>query len=286
MKHSLFVYLILSLALSGCSLPFTFAIAPTATEVLLPSETFTPADTSTPTDTPLPTETASITPTASETPEPSETPTNTATATEPPFDPDSSYGEPTLFDSMDTDRNWADGSGGLPDTTYLRLALGGGRLHVTGKQPNWDTWWFTSPNPTDFFIEMVVETDNCSGKQAYGLILRGPQSLNISNAVGYMFMFSCDGAYSLVRLDDTSPYDTEELISWTESDYINAGSDERNVMGIRMIGGDITLYANGFELADFDDDTYLAGRFGLFVNAGDPGNFTFSIDEFSFWDLD
>ncbi|MEX1072003.1 MAG: hypothetical protein WEC37_05190 [Anaerolineales bacterium] len=283
MKRSLFFVLILSLAASACSLPFTVAVAPTATELVLPSETPTPADTSTPTETPLP---PTDTPTASETPEPSETPTITPTATEPPFDPSASYGSATIFDTLDNNNNWVGANGSLPDTEFLRLALGGGRLHVTGKQANFDTWWYSWPNPTDLFIQMAVETDNCSGKQAYGVIVHGPQDSNVSNARGYIFTFSCDGAYSLTRLDDTSPYTTEELIPWTESEHINSGSDERNVMGIRMIGGDITLYANGFEIADLDDDTYLVGRFGLFVNGGALGNFTYSVDEFAYWDLD
>lgn len=286
MKNAFYICVVLSLALSACSLPFTVNVAPTATAVVLPSDTPTPAATATETSTPLPTDTPSITPTASETPEPSETATQTATPTEPPFDPAASYGEPTIFDTMDNDRNWSSGSGGLPDNDFIRLAMGGGRLHVTGKQANFDTWWFTHPNPADFFIEMVVEVDNCSGKQAYGLILRGPTDISLTSARGYILTFSCDGAYQLVRLDDTSPYTTETLIDWTESDHINSGANERNVMGIRMIGEDITLYANGFEIADLNDDNYLAGRFGLFVNAGDPGSFTFSVDELSYWELD
>jgi hypothetical protein len=286
MKRPLYILLVLSLALSACSLPFTVNTAPTATEVVLPSDTPTPANTATETFTPSPTELPTETLTPSETPEPSETPTQTATATEPPFDPEASYGSPTINDTMDNDRNWAGASGGLPDSDFIRLALGGGRLHVTGKQANFDTWWFTSPNPTDFFLQMVVEVDNCSGKQAYGFIMRGPVDPNLTSARGYILTFSCDGFYQLVRLDDTSPYTTETLIDWTKSDYINSGANERNVMGVRMLGEEITLYANGFELVDIDDDTYAAGRFGLFVNAGDPGNFTFSVDELSYWDLD
>lgn len=285
MKRILYVVLVLALAQSACSLPFFVEPTPTATEIVLPSDTPTLAATSTKTSTPLPSATPSQTLTPSETPEATETPTETATPTEPPVDPSSLYGSPTLFDGMDSDRNWASGSGGLPDDQNIRLALGGSRLHVTGKLALWDTWWFTAPSPSDFFLQIKVETNDCSGKQEYGLIMRGPAP-NSDNVHGYVFTFSCDGFYRLQRLDDTSPYTMIEIIPWTESDYINSGSDETNILGIRMVGEDITLYANGFEIDDIDDDRYVSGRFGLFVNAGAPGNFTFDIDELAFWSLD
>jgi hypothetical protein len=273
-------FLVLALLQAACS----FSAEPTPTEIILPTDT--PQATSTFTETlpPTPSETPTETLEPSETPEPTDTPTITPTSTEPPFDPSAAYGSPTLFDSMDSDRNWASASG-MPDDANIRLALGSGKLHVTGKQVNWDTWWYTAIAPSDFFIQMKVDSGNCSGKQAYGLILRGPTTTG-TDAHGYIFMFSCDGNYRLDRLDDTAPYTKVELIGWTESDHINAGANETNVIAIRMIGADISLYANGFFIADKDDDEYLAGRFGLFVNAADPGNYTFEVDELTYWDLD
>lgn len=285
MKRILNSILLLSLLISACSLPFSFG-PPTPTEIVLPSDTPTPQDTATPSGTPTNTAIPSNTPTPSETPTPSDTPTQTPTPTEPPFDPAAEYGQtPTLYDSLDDDRNWVDSSGQLPDTDFIRLAMGGGQLHVTGKQAGIDTWWYTWPAPSDFFIQMAVETDTCSGKQAYGLILRGPQTVTSGSARGYIYTFSCDGYYRLDRLDKTSPYTSIELIGWTQSDHINAGSDEQNLMGVRMIGDVITLYANGFEVDEIEDGHFGSGKFGLFVNAGPTANFTFSVSEFSYWDL-
>lgn len=282
MRRFAVIFLVLALAQSACA----FSAEPTPTEIIVPTDTSTPEATSTFTETlpPEPSETPTETLAPSQTPEPSETPTITPTSTEPPFDPSASYGAPSLFDSMDTDRNWASGSG-LPDDDNIRLALGGGRLHVTGKLANWDTWWFTARASGDVFLQMKVDNGSCSGKQAYGLFVRGPVTSG-QDVSGYIFTFSCDGNYRLDRLDDTAPYTKEELIGWTKSPHINAGANETNVIGIRIIGADISLYANGFFLADKDDDEYSAGRFGLFVNAGDPGNYTFEIDELSYWDLD
>ncbi len=280
MKRFALIFLVLALLQSACS----FSVEPTPTEIILPTDTPQATNTPTETETLQPSETPTDTLEPSETAEPSETPTETATATETPFDPSSAYGSPTIFDSMDSDRYWASSSG-LPDDANIRLAFGGGELHVTGKQANWDTWWFTAIAPSDFFIEMKVDSATCTGKQAYGLILRGPTAAGV-DAHGYIFTFSCDGSYRLDRLDDTAPYTKVELIDWTESVYINAGANKTNVIAIRMIGADITLYANGISVADLDDDEYLAGRFGLFVNAGDPGNYTFDVDELTYWNLD
>jgi hypothetical protein len=132
---------------------------------------------------------------------------------------------------------------------------------------------------------MTVETETCSGKQAYGFILRGPQTIGAS-ARGYVYTFSCDGSYRLDRLERTSPYTMVELIGWTDNDYIKPGSNETNVIGVRMIGDVITLYANGFEIDEIEDGNFPGGRFGLFVNAGDPGNFTYNIEDLSYWLLD
>lgn len=280
LKRALLILIVLGLAQAACTIDFFAAPTATATEIVLPTETPTPAATDTPTVTSTPSET----PEPSETLEPSETPEDTATPTEPPFDPSAQYGSPTLFDGMDSDRNWA-GSSGLPDDENIRLALGSGILHVTGKKAEWDTWWFTSTVADDFFIQIEVDSGNCSGKQAYGLIVRGPSSAGIG-ARGYIYTFSCDGSYRLDRLDTTAPYTKVELVDWTESDYINAGDNETNVLAIRMVGEDITLYANGFEVNDLDDGKFASGRFGLFVNASSPGNYTYDVDELSYWDLD
>lgn len=281
-KRALFILIVLSLAQAACTVNIFAQPTATATEIVLPTNTPTVAATNT--STPSVTLPPSQTPEPSETLEPSETPESTAMPTEPPFDPAAQYGAPTLFDSMDSDRNWA-GSGGLPDDENIRLALGGGNLHVTGKKAEWDTWWFTSTVAGDLYIQIEVNNGNCSGKQQYGLILRGPASAG-AGARGYIYTFSCDGFYRLDRLDTTAPFTKVELVGWTESDHINAGDNETNTLGIRMLGEDITLYANGFELEDLDDGKFASGRFGLFINASSPGNYTYDVDELSYWDLD
>jgi hypothetical protein len=277
LKRAFLILIVLGLAQAACTLTFFAEPTATATEIVLPTNTATMAATDTATVTP----TASQTLEPTETLEPSETPEDTDEPTVPPFDPASEYGAPSLFDGMDTDKNWA-GTNGLPDDENIRLALGSSSLHVTGKQVDWDTWWFTSTVADDFFLQIKVNSGDCSGKQAYGLIMRGPSSAGIG-ARGYIYTFSCDGYYRLDRLDTTAPFTKVELIGWTQSDFINDGENENNVMSVRMIGTEITLFANGLKLETIEDGKFATGRFGLFVNAGSPGNYTFDVDELSYW---
>ena len=291
--------LILALTLSACAGLVTEAPAGDPTEASQPDEKAADEQVATDTDLPSaddqspsptptpapPTETPTEPPTATASPEPpTATPTATATDKPPAFDPQEEYGGPTILDTFASDANWVAGDGALPDTNFIRLVLGTEQLLVTGKPENFDTWWFTWPTAADQFIQMKVETDTCSGKQAYGLILRGPATN--TGAHGYILTFSCDGAYRLRRLDSANPYSFEELVAWKTSESINAGSDKSNTFGVRLLGDTITIYANGDPIDEVVDDTFASGRFGLFVNGGADGDFTFRLTEFAFWNLD
>jgi hypothetical protein len=263
------------------------AVEGTIAAELSAAETEIPASTeannepaATATDEPAPTNTS----TSTLLPEPTETASPTPTVTALAFDPSSEFGGPTILDSFASDSNWVDGNGDLPNSSFLRMALGTSQMLVTGKPASFDTWWFTWPSAADQYLEMRVEVENCDGRQAYGFIVRGPA--NAADARGYIVNFSCNGEYRLRRLDDLSPYTFEDLVPWTNSDLINAGDDEVNILGIRFIGDIITIFANGEQLDEVVDATYSSGRFGLFVNAGPPGDFTYIINELSFWDLD
>ena len=88
---------------------------------------------------------------------------------------------------------------------------------------------------TDFYLQSTFDSGSCSGKDAYGLIIRGPEHL-AGVSYGYVVAFSCDGQYWIFRLDGANPFTTKDLVSWTHSDYILAGPNKQNVMGIQAIG--------------------------------------------------
>ena len=55
-------------------------------------------------------------------------------------------------------------------------------------------------------------------------------------------------------------------MSWTPSSYIIAGTNKQNIMGIKAIGNTLTVYANGYQIAEIFDNKYTFGRYGVFVS--------------------
>jgi hypothetical protein len=178
--------------------------------------------------------------------------------------------------------NWAGADGLLPDTQFIRLELRDGELTVTGKQFGFETWWFSWPFITDFYLEMKVNSGSCTGKDAYGVILRGPDK-GATNAYGYMLGFSCDGYYRLSRLDSSNPFQSTELIPWTKSAAIPSGADQDVFLGIEAIGDEFTIYANRYEIAKFTDARHLSGRYGIYAFAGGTVGYTYRVDELAYW---
>ena len=201
--------------------------------------------------------------------------------------PSAALGPPDFRDPMKqfSEINWEGETGTLPDTDNLKLALDGERLEVTGKKLFFDTWWFSWPVLEDFFLEMDVTTGNCSGRDAYGVILRGPLR-GTGNTWGYIVSFSCDGSVLVRRVDDADPYTVVDLVPWTANTNIKAGSQKTNTLGVEANGDTLTIYANNFQIATIVDTRYGDGRYGVFVSAAQTASFTYEVDEIRYWDLD
>ncbi|MBW8010499.1 MAG: hypothetical protein FVQ83_04545 [Chloroflexi bacterium] len=237
-----------------------------------------PTGTAAPVDgnTPIPTNTSDV------------IPTNTSAFSPTPtlegLDPLIAFGPAQIADYFQTNSNWLSPSNALPDTDNIRLMIQNDEMLVTGKRPLFDTWYFTWPTRTDFYLEMIVDSDQCGGKDAYGMILRGSASGDPSH--GYIFAFSCDGHFLFRRLDSSDPYSASELLIWTESEHIRGGSDQINVMGILAEGDTFTLYANGQQIAVQFDDFYSFGRYGVFVSSAQNQGYTYRVKQILLWDLD
>ena len=257
------------------------APAPTAElpEVTVPTATPLPAN---PTSTPL----APVDinqPTAV----PTVGPTPTAVYSVEAFDPRATYGKPTFEDPLDRSSftNWAlPETNLLPNTTSFQIEIMDNRFYVTGKQMGYSTWWFSWPSLKDFYIEFEANSRTCAGKDAYGLILRGPEHL-AGKSYGYVVAMSCDGSYWVFRLDGVEPWQATLLQDWTPNSQIKTGSDQHNVLGVRMDGNLLTVYINGKSVAEFKDATYSAGRYGLFVRPDSSLRYTFEGFNLAYWDL-
>jgi hypothetical protein len=172
----------------------------------------------------------------------------------------------------------------LPDNRDIRLQFKDGQLYVTGKRPGFSTWWFSYHSLSDAFIEMTFNSEDCSDEDAYGIIFRGPPHL-AGQSYGYVVSFTCDEKLWVYRLDGVDPWDAETLIDEEEHDAIDAGSDARNVLGVRAEGDQFVIYANGSQIAEVEDDHFEKGRVGVFVRAANFGGYTYRVTNFAYWTL-
>ncbi len=203
------------------------------------------------------------------------------------FDPLATYGQPTFEDNMTGGNinDWTNPvTGLLPDTKYVRITETSQKFYMTGKIAGFSTWYFTWHELTDFYLQSSFNSGSCTSKDAYGLIIRGPQHL-AGKSYGYIVAFSCDGEYWVFRLDSANPYTATELVSWTESNYINAGSNQKNVIGIKAVGDTLTFFANGHQIAQVSDSHYKGGRYGLFVSPELTANYTYRVVNMAYWEL-
>jgi hypothetical protein len=214
-------------------------------------------------------------------------PTANVTPVAGTFDPVATYGNATFEDPMTGGNvnDWVNPvTGLLPNTNYLKIVESDAKFYVTGKLTGFSTWYFTWHELTDFYLQSTFDSGSCSGKDAYGLIIRGPEHL-AGVSYGYVGTVSCDGQYYIFRLDGANPYTTKDLVTWSKSDYILAGANQKNVLGIKAVGNTLTIYINGHQIADVFDNRYNSGRYGVFVSPDVTANYTYRVVQMSYWDL-
>jgi hypothetical protein len=214
-------------------------------------------------------------------------PTANVTPVSGGFDPVAVYGPPTFEDPMTGGNinDWTNPTTGLlPNTNYIKITQTDGKFYVTGKMPGFSTWYFQWRELSDFYLQSTFDSGSCSGKDAYGLIVRGPEH-QAGVSYGYVVAFTCDGSLWVFRLDGANPYTTQELVTYTPSSYIVAGTNKQNLMGIKFIGNTLTVYANGYQIAEIFDNKYISGRYGVFVSPELTANYTYRVVNMAYWDL-
>jgi hypothetical protein len=259
---------------------------PAATIEAAPAESNTPAPTNTmyiitPTLSPTATSPAEATSPGDSTPAATSIPQAQPTSSLPQINPDVEFTGAKHIDSMDQPALWYDATGILPDTEYLKMDIADGVMTVTGKMRLWDTWWISGFTLNNFYIEMEVNSGDCNPDDAYGLILRASQHGEPTH--GYLVAFTCDGKVFAKRLETVSPYTAISILNPTETDLIYAGKNQTNILGVMMDGDTITIYPNRRYFTVIADDAFSYGRYGIFVQAGDAGAFTYTVSEIRTW---
>jgi len=322
MKRIVFVLPVLALlALGACTLRMSATDTPTAIVLATqaPGETLAPVVSEvapvetvasvappTPTVEPMPTEIPPTDAPISPSPSPAaqevqaaatQAPTSQATdsqaaptATLVPgtaFDPNTAYGTPTYENPMEFPNYWEwapPETDTLPNNERIRLQFKDGQLYVTGKRPEFSTWWFSSHFLSDAYMQLTFNTEDCSGDDAYGMIFRGPQHL-AGVSYGYVVYFTCDGNMGAFRLDDAQPWDIAALLDEEGFSAINTGPGEQNVLGVHAVGDQFDIYANGVKVASFQDDHFEKGRMGVFVRAANSNAYTYRVTNLAYWVL-
>jgi hypothetical protein len=301
--------ILLSMIISGCNLPNLSAPTPTldvlGTQVTvkltaaslatkapvstaiptLSPKTITPVVSLAPTQTPTSAAsatsnaaaaTSTMTATASTT-APLPSATKTATPTSIPGDPRGTLGKETWKDNFQKPSIW--GLDTPYDDGHTRVSISSGKLILTSLEGNnWHGWRMYNAKLQNFYLEVTVQTHDCSGSDQYGVIFRSPD-----NSKGYWFIVTCDGKYSL---ESGSIGSSVEIIKAKTSPLILAGSNQTNRLGVMANGNKISLYANGKLLEEVSNDAILeAGVFGYFIAGAKTVNFTYDSTEVIYWKL-
>lgn len=251
------------------------AITPTKTATVTP--TITPTVTSSPT--------AAVTATETQTPAATLSQTQAAaipsiTITAPANDPVARLGNPTSLDTMDgpTAWNWTVGP-----SKFTNLAFNSGTMLLTANSET-AGWRLAGTESLDnVFIEMIGRLEKCTGTDNYGIIFRVP-ALNEANR-GYLFGLTCSGSYYLKSWDGKIPPEGKmtTLIPPTQNDAIVQGGGVFNRLGLMAVGNRLTLYANGVYLGEYQDSSYPAGYFGVFVNQDNTPYLTLRVEQMRYW---
>jgi len=216
-----------------------------------------------------------------ETPAPTLEPTATEWAPEPTTtlsgnDPAYRLGTPSWEDPMDTGDNWP-----LESDQYTAAAIKDGYLQLTGLKKD-NGWRLTINDLENFYMDMTVQSNDCSGTDRYGLMVRVPSRKEANR--GYWFQINCRGQYAFQKWDGSEePGKVTGIIGWTSNAAINPGSMATNRIGIMAMGDTFTLYANGVKLATAKDDTWSKGGFGVIIGAKETYGMTINIDQIRYW---
>lgn len=199
----------------------------------------------------------------------------------PDLNPDLVFKGAHYVDSFDDPQPWYDMSGMLPNSQYINIEVLDGGMQVTGKLEEWDTWWLSGYTMYDYYIEMEVDSGDCAENDAYGLMVRASQHDEPTR--GYIVGLTCDGKVFAKRLTSVTPYVALSILNPTESEFIKSGPNQTNTIGVWAEDNELEIYINHYYFTIIYDDTFEWGRYGIFVKAGEGGNYTYTAHEIRVW---
>ena len=271
--------LFLIIILSACNLPGSKAPTPdlVATQV---ARQLTEALTQTqpPTSEAIPaTPTHTITiAEPSATPTETTTPTQTPTATQDINDPAQILGAPAWTEDFNGSSSPWDF-----DSAQATFEVVNGALTLTARNnPNWHSWYVSSPKLKNAYVEATVEFSNCSGNDRFGLAVR-------SSSDGQQFYFlgiTCDGEWGFFRM--APDVDINQIRPFQEAEPLKDGTNLPHRVGIWMEDSNFTFYIDGEEVGAAKDDTLKSeGYTGFLIAYANTSGFTVRVDQLQYWNI-
>jgi hypothetical protein len=203
-------------------------------------------------------------------------PTATQTFTPTPGDLLANLGNPILKDTLDRGNGFGISAGGYSDEA-AEITVANGAMNMSSRSTTgWRTWRVRPPETADAYLEGIYQTNNCSGSDQYGLVLRAP---NYESGHGVYFGLTCDGRYSLLRWDNSG---LSTIVSAASSQFIESGPGKTNRLGILAKGSNFKLFANGQMLQEVSDAALEKGFFGAYI-IGNSGILNVSLHEITCW---
>lgn len=172
-------------------------------------------------------------------------------------------------DFSDSSSGWDDAFGQSFTKQY-----GNNQYHIEITTSNLVVWGLANRNAGDFEMEVEATSELPESGITYGIIFRYVDANNY-----YRFDVADDGFFLLTKFQNGV---WETLVDWTASDAIIKGQ-ATNVLKVSAFGNQITVYANGQELATVMDDTFTDGNFGFFTSTFEGEHSWVSFDNLKLW---
>lgn len=267
--------------LTGCNLPGDNEPTPdlVATQVarlltetpgeIQPSATETDQADFTPTNT-------SVEPSPTETATPTQTSTATSTATQDINDPAQLLGTPAWTEDFDGGSSAWDF-----DSAQATFEVVNGALALTARtNPNWHSWYVTSPKLRDAYVEATIEFSACSGSDRFGLAVRS----SLDGQQFYFMGITCDGQWGFFRMAEN--VEINQIRSFQSAEPLNTGTNLPHRVGVWMEGNSFTFFIDGEEVGTATDKTLTSeGYTGFLIAYANTSGFTVRVDQLQYWNI-
>jgi len=263
--------------LSGCSTPQEGL--PTddvlATQVIIMLTETALHSTLPPTETLVPSPT-STTAQATETPTQTSTQTLAPTQTQDFSDPANLLGSPAwTYDFNGTSSPWNF------ESEQALFKTSDGYLNITARvNPNWHSWWVSTPKLEDAYLEAKIEMDDCGGFDRFGLAVRA----STDGEQFYFIGLTCDGRWGFFRMAPN--VEIFEILAFNEADAVPEDWTEPHRIGIWMEGPSFKFYIDGSEIGTAADNTLSGeGYTGFLIAYSETPGYTVRVDQLQYWNL-